>query len=109
MRTAVVLICLTASAALADLPPGFTRTQLAGNETVYPTSLAVLPDLRVLVGGYAGLVSLVQQGQPTLELLQLDDCFAGDDHGLLGLTVDPAFASNGYFYIFYTANGPYDR
>src|ERR1044071_41013 len=102
-RTCVAVVVLLAAAACrADLPPGFTKTLLATvDELGSTTSLCILPDGRVITGGYYGEVSLVAVGQPVIHLLQLGDVWAEGDHGLLGLCIDPAFASNGYLYIFY--------
>ncbi len=105
----IIAAAAIAPCARADLPPGFTRTMLAGYDVGAPTSLAVLPDSRVIVGDYYGRVTLVAPDQPVALLFQLDDVVAADDHGLLGMTADPGFSTNGYFYIFYTATGPYDR
>lgn len=37
-------------------------------------------------------------------LLTLDSVYAGSEKGVLGLTFDPNFSSNGYIYIYYTVN-----
>jgi glucose/arabinose dehydrogenase len=108
-RLAAIAAAAIAAHAAADLPPGFTRTLIAPwTDIGVPTSLGMLPDGRIIVGDYYGLVSLVTPNQPTVTLLQLDDVVAADDHGLLGMTVDPDVADNGWFYIFYTSTGPYD-
>jgi len=107
---AAILAAAICPLASADLHPGFTRTliALAPDEVGVPTSISPLPDGRILVGDYYGYVTLVNPGHPVVPLLQLDDVIAADDHGLLGMTIDPDFATNGWFYIFYTSTGPYD-
>jgi glucose/arabinose dehydrogenase len=109
VRAAVIAAAAIVPCARADLPPGFSRTLLAPwTEVGIVTSLGVLPDGRLITGDYYGLVMLVNPGHPATTLIQLTDVVAADDHGLLGLTIDPDFANNGYFYIFYTSTGPYD-
>jgi glucose/arabinose dehydrogenase len=106
---ALALAAVFGAPALADLPPGFTRTLMAPYPDVgVPTSLGPLPDGRIIVGDYYGYVTLIDLDHTVVPLLQLTDVVAADDHGLLGMTIDPGFATNGYFYIFYTSTGPYD-
>src|SRR3954469_10077015 len=92
----------------AALPPGFTRTLMADDAGAV-TSLAPLADGRIIAGDYYGGVALIRPGQTSVALLQIADTWYGDDHGLLGIVADPQFAANGWFYVFYSANGPYDR
>jgi glucose/arabinose dehydrogenase len=68
-----------------------------------PTSLAFAPDGRLFIAERPGRVRVVDRGQlRRAPALTLDDVSVGDGAGLLGLTLDPAFADNGFVYLFYT-------
>ncbi len=94
--------------------PGFV------NEVVVPgitaaTTLAFLPDRRMLVGELTETIWVVQPGasqpDPT-PFLQLDGSRLIHEQGLLDIQVDPNFAQNGFYYIFYTratASGNHNR
>lgn len=89
--------------AAASLPPGFSQEVIArGLDT--PTAFAFLPDGRILIALKHGIVRLYQDGQlvatPFLDIHErVNDYW---DRGLIGLAVDPDFASNGYVYLAYT-------
>ena len=84
--------------------PGFV------NEVVVPgisaaTTLAFLPDRRMLVGELTETIWVVQPGasQPNpTPFLQLDGSRLISEQGLLDILVDPNFAQNGHYYVFYT-------
>lgn len=69
-----------------------------------PTAIGRLPDGRTLVGSQGGSMSLigadgVKQASP---VLTFGDICATSERGLLGLAVDPAFATNNYIYVYAT-------
>jgi len=86
------------------------------NEVVVPditsaTTMAFLPDGRLLVGELIGKIWIVQPGanrpDPTPALV-LDANNLFDEQGIQDMTIDPAFSDNHYVYVFYTrgsANG----
>ena len=81
---------------------GFVDQLLAGGLTV-PVAFATLPDGRVLVAEKAGVVRVIKNGtllpDAFLDLrARVNDYW---DRGLLGIAADPAFATNGYVYLFY--------
>lgn len=89
------------SAALAQtlLPPGFTReVVVAGLDE--PTSVVVADDGRVFVGLRNGEIRLVEAGllnaTPVVSLPTTVDAV---DRGLVGIELDPAFATNGWLYV----------
>ena len=91
-----------------SLPPGggaFTTTTVVSGLS-RPTAMALLPDGRTLICEQGGNLRVVKAG------LLLDAPFlsvpvdATDERGLLGVTADPAFATNGYVYIYFTATSP---
>jgi glucose/arabinose dehydrogenase len=102
------------SASAATTPPGFTDTLVT--KIGYPTALAFTPDGRMLVTTQDGELRVYQDGElraePALDLA--DPNGDGDEsdsivcsnieRGLLGVAVDPNFASNNYVYLYYTFN-----
>jgi glucose/arabinose dehydrogenase/endonuclease YncB( thermonuclease family) len=90
-------------AAVAALPSGFAESVVV-NGLTGPTAFAFLPDGRILVSQKNGLLRLVKNGQllatPAIDIRTRVNTYW--DHGLLGLAVDPNFASNGYIYLLYT-------
>ena len=88
---------------------GFVTDTIASGFVV-PTVFAFAPDGRIFVGQKDGVIKIVQNGQvlgtPYYTVSPVNDYH---DRGLLGLTLDPAFASNGRVYISYTYdNNPAD-
>jgi glucose/arabinose dehydrogenase len=74
-----------------------------------PTTLQFLPDGRMLVLERGGDIELVSAGgtqvQPT-PFLRLTNINTEGDRGLVGITLDPSFATNGWYYVYYSANSP---
>jgi glucose/arabinose dehydrogenase len=63
-----------------------------------PWDVAPLPDGRLLVSERSGRLLLVDSGTTTTVSADLSDLFASGETGLMGLALDPDFASNGRFY-----------
>lgn len=91
-----------ADAAEPALPQGFSDEAMF--DVANPTALAFTPDGRLLLSSQAGRLYVIQNGVPlggpALDLS--NDVCSNRERGLLGLTVDPGFASNGYIYTYYT-------
>jgi glucose/arabinose dehydrogenase/PKD repeat protein len=103
--TAVWLAVSTVKAA----PPGFTnQTWIVGLDQ--PTALAFTPDGRLFIAQRTGAVQVVMPGGTVVEaapLLTLTNLNTDEgERGLVGMALDPAFADNGWLYLFYTANTP---
>lgn len=83
-------------------PAGFTDTLVATVDS--PTALAFTPDGRLLVATQFGRLRIVEGGSllaaPALDLGPV--LCTANEMGLLGTAVDPAFASNGFVYLYYT-------
>ena len=111
----VALIALGATggistAAAVSVPLGFQDTLVAGSLS-QPATLAFSPDGRLFIGEKAsGKIRIVENGTllptPFLDLTQLvppgtalDNYF---ERGLLGIAFDPAFATNGFVYLYHT-------
>jgi glucose/arabinose dehydrogenase len=87
---------------VAAPPANFTDTLVANVGS--PTAMAFVPDGRILVTTQFGDVRVIANDalvpQPALDL-SAGLCTA-NEMGLLGVEVDPAFASNGFVYLYYT-------
>jgi glucose/arabinose dehydrogenase len=110
LRLALCVLCvlgLAAAPALATLPAGFTDTLVAN--VALPTALAFTPDGRLLITTQNGTLRIVQGGSllptPALAFSASQIC-SNSERGLLGVAVDPSFASNGFLYLYYTFNSP---
>jgi glucose/arabinose dehydrogenase len=100
-----VLLLIPASRA-ASLPPGFVDVVVASGFTNAST-MAFLPDGRILVGQQNGVVRVVKNGVLlSTPMLAVAPGSAVNYQGLTGMTPDPAFASNGFLYLHYTATNP---
>src|SRR5437879_9404175 len=93
-----------ATKALADVttvPSGFTKTQLA-NGLNKPTVIAFAPNGDIYIGEQPGNILIYRGGTvlPTPVITVNTD--GSGEKGLLGLALDPNFATNGYMYVSYT-------
>lgn len=101
---ATLVVAAAGPAGAAVLPPGFSDDLVA---TVGgPTALAFTPDGRMLVTTQAGTLRVVANGSlvaaPALDLTAR--ICSNSERGLLGVAVDPAFATNRFVYLYYTHN-----
>ena len=89
-------------ASAATTPAGFTDTLVTS--VASPTALAFTPDGRLLVATAPGRLRVYQNGallaSPALDI-SAKTCTNGG-RGLLGVAVDPNFATNHYIYLYYT-------
>lgn len=99
----LVLVLLLAAPVMAAVPAGFSDTLVTNIGG--PTALAFTPDGRLLVSRQAGSLHVVQNGTllatPAITFGSTTIC-TNSERGLLGIAVDPAFASNGHVYLFRT-------
>jgi glucose/arabinose dehydrogenase len=98
-----VLSCLAGSPALAQtIPAGFEDVAVV--DVPAPTAMTFTPDGRMLVTSQPGRLYVIQDGLlVTTPALDLSPWMCTEiERGLLGVAVDPQFASNGYVYLFYT-------
>jgi glucose/arabinose dehydrogenase len=88
--------------ARTTLPPGFASDTVASGFNL-PTTMAFLPDGRLLVAEKSGRVEMVKDGvvQPTPFADLSDHVNNYWDRGLVGMAVDPQFSTNGNVYFFY--------
>lgn len=87
----------------ATLPAGYLDTQVAG---IGATALAFTPDGRMLLAQQPGVVRLWRDGAllatPAMTI-PVDRICSGGERGLLGVAVDPAFATTNAVYLYYTS------
>jgi glucose/arabinose dehydrogenase len=87
------------------LPTGFTETAIATGLSA-PTAMALAPDGRVFVCEQGGALRISKNGAllPTPFLTVAVD--SAGERGLLGVVLDPNFATNQYVYVYYTVPSP---
>ena len=85
----------------AGVPAGFTKTQLA-HGLKNPTVIAFAPNGDMYIGEKPGAIVVYRNGAvlPTPVVTLNTD--SGGEKGLLGMALDPNFATNGYMYVSYT-------
>ena len=97
------LLAAPTLSAAATLPPGFAEGPIASGLS-QPTAMALAPDGRLFVCEQSGSLRVIKQGVllPTpFTTLPVD---SNGERGLLGVALDPNFATNGYVYVYYTTN-----
>ena len=101
----LVVIGLQNIGSAASIPTGFSETQIVSGLT-NPTAMAFAPDGRIFVCLQSGQLRVIKDGallsQPFVALA-VD---ALGERGLLGIAFDPDFATNQYFYLYYTTPSP---
>jgi glucose/arabinose dehydrogenase len=102
--TLVLLVGTTPDVSFGAVPAGFEDSVVA--TVASPTAIAFTPDGRLLITTQPGQLFVVQNGAllstPALDLGA--SLCTNSERGLLGVAVDPAFASNGFIYLYYTLN-----
>jgi glucose/arabinose dehydrogenase/fibronectin type 3 domain-containing protein/uncharacterized protein (DUF2249 family) len=104
----------TTIAAVSETPPAQAAPSNFTTETVVsgltqPVSIGFLPDGRSLVLQKNGIIvigdpsTVPMQTETYLEFANID---SANERGLLEITFDPDFATNGYFYLYYTPSAP---
>ncbi len=80
-----------------------SRRILSGLNT--PVSMTTLPDGHMLILEKGGAIKLVDPQAPNAEAIvymTITDIDNNGERGLLDITLDPAFETNGYFYVYYS-------
>ena len=90
------------AAAAATVPPGLADELVANVDA--PSAFGFTPDGRILVATLPGVVRVIKDGavlaRPALDLSAV--VCTERERGLLGLAVDPQFATNRFVYLYYT-------
>ncbi|MDG4821740.1 ThuA domain-containing protein [Asanoa sp. WMMD1127] len=87
----------------ASLTANFEKVALDTN-TQNPMELAVAPDGRVFYIERDGRVQIVKPDTRTTVTAGTIPVFTGNEDGLLGITLDPGFATNRWLYVYYAPN-----
>jgi len=91
--------------AAASVPSGFTDTVFAGGLS-NPTAMAFAPDGRLFVTQQGGALRVVKNGSLLATPFLTVTVDSAGERGLLGVAFDPAFATNQFVYVYYTATTP---
>jgi glucose/arabinose dehydrogenase/regulation of enolase protein 1 (concanavalin A-like superfamily) len=91
----------TSNTAYPDLLPGFAKKQLAGGLN-HPIVFAFAPNGDIYIGEQAGTILIYRNGAVLPTPLGTISTDGTNEKGLLGLALDPNFATNGYMYVSYT-------
>ena len=110
MNSPAAILCLVLLTAVpataATLPGGFTESVIA-NGLLRPTAMAFAPDGRLFVCQQGGALRVITAAGSLLATpfttITVD---ANGERGLLGVAFDPAFQSNQFVYVYYTATTP---
>jgi glucose/arabinose dehydrogenase len=103
LATAFTLILAQARPSPAAIPAGFADTLVTAIGS--PTDIAFTPDGRLLITRQTGSLRVFQGGAllatPAISFATANIC-TNSERGLLGVAVDPAFATNRRIYLYYT-------
>ena len=95
----------------ATLPSGFQETILAASGLPNATAIAVAPDGRVFVCLQAGQLRVIKNGVLLATPFLTVTVDSTSERGLIGVALDPNFATNHFVYVQYTVPGtsPHNR
>lgn len=102
---ALGLSLLSVFSTLAAPPPGFANEELL-SDLGTPMGIAFLPDGRALILEKGGEILLADTSFATSSYMTITNIDAESERGLLDLTLDSGFETNGYFYVYYTPEKP---
>jgi glucose/arabinose dehydrogenase len=110
MRPAVCLFllitaCGASTARGATVPSGFSESAVASG-LASPTAMQFAPDGRLFVCEQGGRLRVIKDGSLLSTPFVSLSVNAEGERGLLGVAFDPAFVSNKYVYVYYTATSP---
>src|SRR5919112_5558439 len=95
----VVILPTGPARGAANLPPGFTETQVVSGLT-NPTDMEFAPDGRLFVAEQAGRVRIAKPDGTLSTFLDISTKVdSSGERGLQALTFDPNFSTNRYVYL----------
>jgi glucose/arabinose dehydrogenase len=98
--------CLVAAATqAATVPAGFSESVIASG-LQRPTAMALAPDGRLFVCEQDGQLRVISGGVLQATPFTTVTVDSSGERGLLGVAFDPAFESNHFVYVYYTATTP---
>lgn len=101
----LALLLSSPTAHAASLPVDFAEDLVASN-LQDPTAMALAPDGRIFVCEKGGAVRVVKNGALLATPFTVLSPETQGERGLLGIALDPAFPSNGFLYLYWTATSP---
>lgn len=102
---ALMVVAAISEMAAAKVPRGFIQGKVVGGISE-PTSMAFAPDGRIFVAQQGGKLRVVKDGRLLSQPFAAVSADSRGERGLLGVALDPDFASNGHVYVYYTARTP---
>jgi YD repeat-containing protein len=99
---AVSIAAFAAIAPAQTVPTGFVVDTLISTGLNGPNDFTFLPDGRVLIANYAGGVT-IWNGTTSASIGTVPSVETGSERALLSIVADPAFATNGYIYVWYSS------
>ena len=84
-----------------NLQPGFALVQVATG-LLSPTAAAVAPDGRIFIAQQNGKIAIIKNGNLLGFSFASISVGQNGERGLIGIALDPDFATNNYVYIHYT-------
>jgi len=100
-----LILMVPAPGVAATLPTGFTETQVAVGLS-NPTAMQFAPDGRLFICEQGGRLRVVKDGALLPTPFLTVTVSSSGERGLLGVAFDPAFATNHFVYVYYTATTP---
>ena len=105
LAVAATAVAPTPGASAATVPAGFSESTVAAG-LANPTAMEIAPDGRLFVAEEGGALRVIKDGALLAAPFATLTTDTSGERGLLGVTLDPAFAENGYVYVYYTATAP---
>lgn len=103
MRRTLALAALGLCATIQALPAGFYDRPLFSGLSG-PTCFTFAPDGRIFIGQKSGAIRIFKNGQLITTPFMNVPCTSNSERGVLGIALDPNFATNRYVYIYYTTS-----
>ena len=85
----------------AVVPTGFTDSTIATG-LASPTAMELAPDGRIFVAEQGGNLRVIKNGVLLATPFLTVSVDPSGERGLIGVTIDPNFATNGFVYVYYT-------
>lgn len=98
-----VLAFFSVRAFAQTLPANFSQV-LVANGISNPTTMQFAPDGRLFVAEQTGALRIIKNGTLLSQPFVTLSVNASGERGLLGIAFDPAFNTNHYIYLYYTAS-----
>ena len=101
--TALAAALLPLAAPAATVPSGFSDSTVATGLSS-PTAMELLPDGRLLVAQQGGSLRVIKNNALLATPFLTVSVNSSGERGLIGVTIDPNFATNRYVYVYYTTS-----